>query len=59
MIFIPSPQKDKNGTYLVTCAHVIEDCSKDALMVGGTPTMYFNGKIDKSKNRYKRFTFQI
>ena len=25
----------------------------DAVMVQGTPTMFFNGKIDKSKNKYK------
>ena len=25
----------------------------DSLMVRGTPTVFFNGKIDKSKNKYK------
>ena len=27
--------RDEKGTYLVSCAHVIDDCGKDALMVEG------------------------
>ncbi len=26
----------------------------DALMVGGTPTMFFDGKVDKTKSKYKK-----
>ena len=28
-------QKDSNGSYLVTCSHVVEECKKDFLEVDG------------------------
>ena len=34
--------------------HIKSDADiADALMVGGTPTMYFNGKLDKTKRKFK------
>jgi protein-disulfide isomerase len=35
--------------------HIDSDANiADALMVGGTPTMFFDGKIDKTKNKYNK-----
>jgi len=44
--------KEMNDTKVLQ--HLMKDLDiSGALMVGGTPTMFFDGKLDKTKNKYK------
>ena len=44
----------KEMNALEVLQHVKRDLDiADAVMVGGTPTMFFDGKLDKSKNKFK------